>query len=572
MIVPERRKADRAYLDANLWIPKSAINVEGVKRALTFTYFEGQGRTEKYLYMYRETKNHLQVPREFWNPNDFGFEVVDCRPQKYTKTKVRSRIHLDHRSVGTGLVPTGQSHQREAKQALLSSRGGILQLACGKGKTVVALDVIATAQVPALIIVDNTQLLKQWQESIEMFLEVPGGVGLIQADVFDWKKSVVLATYHTLAARADTMPQKVREWFGTIIWDEAHHVNAPTFSKTADLFYGRRFGLTATPKRDDGLHVIHEFHIGEILYRDLTQDLKPKIYFHWTGLEPDFTDQKVVQQTHAINGELNINKLAGYYGRWPARLQLITNRIAKRVQEGRKVLVLSLSVDELVNLLTIWNGKKDLYPKFTDLTAADVGETLDPLFLDPEEHEKLSTRLERIERDLKATPQGRRAELLLIRNEIDEQLKRHAVGKKIEKVVRQRQAEYRQSLLAMPSNAGLMIHKVDADERMRMLRERDVTFAIMKYGKEGLDEKSLDTVIACEPMSSRAVLQQVMGRIQRAKDGKKEPIFDIFEDPVGPMIGMCKKMRQHLRKWPVDEGGPYEYEFVGYPNSARKLR
>ena len=64
------RKPDVGYLEAGLWVPKSAINTEGTKNALTFQFFE----REKVilLQLYRETEHHLILPREFWGPQDLS--------------------------------------------------------------------------------------------------------------------------------------------------------------------------------------------------------------------------------------------------------------------------------------------------------------------------------------------------------------------------------------------------------------------------------------------------------------------------------------------------------------------
>lgn len=567
-----KKLPDRGYLDTNLHVPKHLFNVEGVKRALTFTYLEGKDRTPTDLPLYKETSTHLVVPREFWPHVKLGFDIVDCRPQSYKKSPVRSRIQLDHKRLDNGtLIPTGDHVQQEALNALLNARGGILQLACGKGKTVIFLEAIARLKVPALIVVDNTQLLEQWRRSIETFLEVPGGVGLIQAQTFDWKKWVVLATYQTLAARAAEMPEEVRRWFGVVGWDEAHHVNAPTFSRSADLFYGRRYGLTATPERDDGLHVIHQFHFGNTFYRDLKQELRPRIYFAWTGFELDLNDHKVIQATHSINGELHLSKLASYFGTWRARLDYIMNELRKALAEERKILVLSNSVDELVNLFSLWNGNTELY---TDLNVSleEIGEEnapFTPIYLEPDERRYVEQQVKTLEAQIPDATAKQKTDIDTLLLTLRRTLNQHELGKKLQKVLRKKQREYITKILNPNSDAGLMIYKVDPARRMKMLAEKRVIFSIMKYGKEGLDDKALDTVLLCELMGSKGMLQQVMGRILRFKERKKTPVMIALVDNIRPILGMSKKMQRHLKRWPIEDGGPYEYELLNYPKGKR---
>jgi superfamily II DNA or RNA helicase len=568
------RDPNKGYLSENLWIPKAHCQVEGVKNALTFQFNEKN--KVRFLTLFRETATHLVVPREFWDPTTFSFPIVDCRPKSFPRVSLKSKVRLDHRVEGGKHIPTGDSVQRDAMQALLTSRGGILQLACGKGKTVIAIDFLARREVPAIIIVDTTQLVEQWTNSLLQFLDITmDDIGFIGDGQFDWKKSVVIATYHTLGNKADTFPEEARRWFGTIIWDEAHHVAAPRFSKSADLFYGMRLGLTATPDREDGMHVVYNHHIGRVLYKNLQQDLKPKIYFKWTGLRLDPSCVNTQVATKDKNGELHIGKIATHFGQWRDRLDLILNEVRQAVAEGRKIIVLSNSVDELINLLALWNQENFLYTDIPFPTNSEVGESIVP-FCAGDGHQ-----LAKMKREIAiARTQLKDPNLLLAKRQnlekkihtLNFQLEQHRVWKKCEAMQNKRQKDYLQDLLSLPSNAGLMIYKVKPEERTRMLREKQVTFAVSKYGREGLDEPSLDTVIVCEPLSSRNALQQLMGRIQRRKAGKKEPVVVFLEDDIGPMIGMCVKLRTHLKTWPVDEGGPYEYEMLGHPNTMNRRK
>ncbi len=450
---------------------------------------------------------------------------------------------------------------------------GIVVHNCGKGKSVCALELIAREGVPALIIVDNTQLLEQWTKEIHRHLDVPGGVGTVASGKFDWKKDIVVATYHTIANIADDMPEEMRRHFGLVIWDEAHHMAAPTWMKSADLFPCKRIGLTATPERIDGMHVVYDFHLGPVLYKDLVQELKPQIFFTWTGLEVDTTDPKVRAQVCDVNGELHTSMLSSYFGQWRTRLDFILNEVRLAAQAGRKILVLSYSVAELVNMYAIWNNDPELYTDIPDPTPQDVGETLQPQQLDERTMRRLHKKLGELNGILAnpALPSDQKRRAQMHKNDILERLKRHEVWKKIENEREKRQRSYVKDRLEMHANgsAGLMIGKIKPKERARMLAEKQVTFAIMKYGREGLDEQSLDTVFVCEPMSQKNALQQLMGRVLRIKAGKKQPIVMFFEDNIGPMIGMCTNLRRHLRSWPLEEGGPFEYTLVGHPRKGQ---
>jgi len=62
----------------------------------------------------------------------------------------------------------------------------------------------------------------------------------------------------------------------------------------------------------------------------------------------------------------------------------------------------------------------------------------------------------------------------------------------------------------------------------------------------------------------------MMGRIQRDCKGKQRVLVLFMEDKIGLMIGMCSKLRTHLQNWPLDQGGPYEYDLIGHPTHKFK--
>lgn len=450
---------------------------------------------------------------------------------------------------------------------------GVVVHNCGKGKTVVALELAARLHVPTIVVVDNTTLLLQWQDEIKRHLVVPGGVGLIQGQTRDWKKEIVMATYQTLANWADTMPEEVRRWFGLIIWDEGHHVSAPTFSKSAPLFYGYRLALTATPNRADGMHVICQHHVGDIIYKDVKQLNPPAIFFKWTNIKLDSEDPLVMREVNDKNGEVHIGKLAGYLGANRERLNNHVIKTAKdKVDAGHKVLVLSYSVDEVLNLMAIWTANDPNCFLYTDIpypAPSDVGEELLPIELSKNYLAKAKHTVNSIYENMRKQanmPEKKRAQCLEHIARYTQQIQQHEIWQKTESLFKRRQKEFLDELLTKKSTAGLFTAAVKPDLRFKMLKERKVIFAIMKYGREGLDDKDLSAIIVSEPMSDQNILQQVMGRPR----GKSHAELIFLEDNIGPLIGQCMKLRRHLRYWDVSEGGPFKYELQGHPAMSRR--
>lgn len=568
-----QRQGDQGYLDRWLWVPKTYVTVDAVKSALTHVLSDGYTGTERVLYLWKETTEHLLVPRAFWDPMRLPFPVVDCRPQSYPLVDFGHSIRLDHKLVDVNgqvrLMSTGRSVQKNSVQALYNAPGGVLQLACGKGKTVIALYKIAMGRIPAIVMVDNTNLLYQWKGEAEKFLDVPGGVGIFGDGKREWKRGLVLATYHSVANWSETITEEERCWFGQIFWDEGHHVSAPIFAKTADMFYGNRYSLTATPERDDGLHVVADVHVGPVLFKDLTPTMSPNFAFYWTGLELDLTDPTVQSRVLDINQEVNLSRVNSFFGQWQQRLHLIIDLVNEATKYGRRVLVLSNSVDEVVNLMAIYECGAQPGQLYTDIlipTPQDVGETLQPAELSNRDQPRLEKRKAKLLKQ-KSNPKANPADIQQFDAElaqIAQAIRQHEVHRKIQNELARRQREYVKRLVAAAQQTGLLTYDVPPKTRQEMLKTRRIIFAVTKYGKEGMDCPELDTVILSSLFSSRNGLQQLMGRPTRPMPGKKNPTLLALVDNVGQCIGMSKKLVQHLREWPKDEGGPYDPYLIGY--------
>jgi superfamily II DNA or RNA helicase len=153
----------------------------------------------------------------------------------------------------------------------------------------------------------------------------------------------------TIAKKASTLPMHIRQRFGTVIFDEVHHLSAATFIKTAPLFYGQRYGLTATPDREDGLEHAYYAHIGQIFYSDLVGELEASVYFKSVYTEVDLGHPDVVD----IRGEFCVPKFYSHLAKMRERNLIILAEAKKAMKKGRKILALSHSVqhpEELAKL------------------------------------------------------------------------------------------------------------------------------------------------------------------------------------------------------------------------------
>lgn len=329
-----RRDRDAGYWGRELWLPRSHVNDRAIRNSLTFV-MEDESRIEAW----RDERHHIVVPRETF-PTDrlaeLEFPIYDTRGRGYEE------VWFDDRFEARDQI------QEDAWDALSATDHGVLNLACGRGKSGLALKKGAQLGGPILIVVSNTGTIEGWTREAWKFLRVPEHhVGIVKQKQFEWDNPVAIATVHTLAKKAQEWPRWFLDRWKLVIFDEAHHLPARTFSRTLPLFQGMRLGLTATVEREDGLESLYMFHVGRVLFSDLTQDLPAKIHFVQTRCEVGADDWEEIND---VGGQFNIGLFRRWLGKQKARNSLILRHVDRARDEGRKVLVLSHSKDQVIAL------------------------------------------------------------------------------------------------------------------------------------------------------------------------------------------------------------------------------
>lgn len=324
---------DKAYIAESLWLPKNKLaRLASVKSALTLE--EVKNNKVVYYKLWEETPDHLVVPREFVKESHYShyeFPFVDAAPRFFTRTHLGDRIEMR------------DATQELAWRALDGARGGILNLACGKGKSVLALKKASKLNVPTLIVVNDGVQLSHWKIEIEQHLVLPPGesIGRYAGKELDWKHPICVASIQTLAAhvRDGKIPPGFGEWFGLVFFDEVHHLAAPFFLLTADIVSGQRYGLTATAERLDKLEWIYNYHLGDVFYQDLKQDLEPIVFIQETDVVFDEKVDDILDKRR----ELNLNKMRSALGANLRSLQIREYCIQEALDEGRKILAVGHS-------------------------------------------------------------------------------------------------------------------------------------------------------------------------------------------------------------------------------------
>ena len=170
-------------------------------------------------------------------------------------------------------------YQQEALDAVnaFSDKGinrQLVVLPTGAGKTVIFSHLPQTKNdsLPMLVLAHRAELLYQAKEKIgwsnpELDIQIE------QADNVAGHCDVVVASVPTLGrAESERILKYPKNYFKTIVIDEAHHAAAPTYRRILDYFNpSLLLGVTATPQRSDNTRLTDVFD--EIVYYKTIQDL-----------------------------------------------------------------------------------------------------------------------------------------------------------------------------------------------------------------------------------------------------------------------------------------------------------
>ena len=252
--------------------------------------------------------------------------------------------------------------QAEAVDALAGQFLGILSAPPGSGKTVMAAGLIARRKVNTLILVHRQPLVDQWKSRLSTFLGLdPKEIGTISGGKSRRNGSLDVAMVQSLLKDA-----RVEDWiseYGMVIVDECHHVPAVSIEKVLKEVKAKYVhGLTATPRRKDGLHGILHFQCGPILHR-ITETkeaagLEKVLEIHETGVAPIESE-----------GAAGIQAQFGALAEHAMRTDQIIVDILALLEAGHHPLVLTERIEHLQAL------EARLRPLVPNLVVLKGGET-----------------------------------------------------------------------------------------------------------------------------------------------------------------------------------------------------
>lgn len=289
------------------------------------------GNTPQEIKLYQAVNNGVKIPfgciADLWKLHPVLADwVININPIQ--KINYNSKINL-------------YDYQERAVQAAVRKKNGILIMPCGGGKTQSGLEIIARVGGKALWLTHTQDLLNQSKKRAESVLQIDGSFGTITEGKADIGTHITFATVQTFS-RMDL--SQYRNEFDIIVVDECQHAAAG--AETVTQFYKvlsgltarYKIGLTATPKRADGLEksmfailgdVIHEVSREEVKHTTCPIVVKP-IYTHFAVDFDEITDD---------DGNMNYNQLVEMVITDTKRMKFVADKLNEYVGNGAMIVL-----------------------------------------------------------------------------------------------------------------------------------------------------------------------------------------------------------------------------------------
>ena len=352
--------------------------------------------TARWIYLGKDhLSGYIQIPRglqdELWEnikQADIDYEMEDERQQG-------RKINVDFKGE---LRP----EQDKALKELIRYDNGILHAATAFGKTVVSSAIIAQKKINTLIILESSALIEQWKEALEKFLNINEGLPTYETKTGRVRKRKSLIG--TLQGAHDSMTgiidiamagslckkgkyHKMMNEYGLVLIDECHHSASETIANVLKEVKAKYvYGVTATPKRGDGLEKINYMLIGPIRY-SYTAKEKAKEQGIQHLVYPRFT--RTVPPRGVITDKMHPNEAYEIIHNNDVRDEQIIEDVKNCVAAGRTPVVLSRYKDhsekfyerlknyaDHVFLMTGNNSKKEHRKILEQMHQVDKNESL----------------------------------------------------------------------------------------------------------------------------------------------------------------------------------------------------
>ena len=228
------------------------------------------------VYLGKDIDGYIQVPRglreRILEKCQKAGISVDVSDQREKGRPIRVAFKGDLRT-----------QQELAAEKMLSYTDGVLSAATAFGKTVVCSYLIAERKVNTLILLQSKDLLNQWVEELNKFLEIREEPPEYETKTGRKKKrSSVIGMLHgsknTLTGIVDVAMvgsmyskgkyNELLNSYGMVIMDECHHAASNTSMELLQKINAKYvYGVSATPKRGDSMEKMIYMLLGPLRHR-----------------------------------------------------------------------------------------------------------------------------------------------------------------------------------------------------------------------------------------------------------------------------------------------------------------
>jgi len=291
----------------------------------------GPGQNVKYP-VFRESSNKFYVPRHFGEEH-FG-------PPKSMKLS-------DGEAIDVPFAGELRENQKPVVKAYLDSvtkdpvfgGGGLLDLPCAYGKTILTLNIISQLKKKTLVIVHKEFLLNQWIERMSEFLPT-ARIGRIQAQTIDIEnKDIVIGMLQSLSMKE--YDDSIFQSFGLTVVDEVHHISSEVFSCALFKIVTKyTLGLSATMNRKDGTSFVFKMFLGDIVYKGTREEQYDVVVraIEYQSNDPDFNEVEMDYRGN-VKYSTMISKLCIFRPRNEFILQVLQDMIQEN--ENQQIMILA---------------------------------------------------------------------------------------------------------------------------------------------------------------------------------------------------------------------------------------
>lgn len=285
--------------------------------------------------IYTENANKIYVPR-YYGIEMYG-EPDEIRMNDYQTIDIK--FEGDMRPYQTNIVDT-------FIRRVGGGGGGLLEIPCGRGKTVIALNIISKLNVKTMVIVHKGFLMSQWSERIEQF--IPNArIGKIQGPIIDIEdKDIVLVMLQSASMR--DYPDNIFKSFGFMVVDECHHISSEVFSRSLTKIVTKySLGLSATMERKDGLTSVIKMFLGDVLYKETRESDNTVVV---KGIRYHTDDDKFNDVIMDYKGSPRYSPMISKICSNEERTRFIINNVRREMEEypDQQVLILAQNKNILI--------------------------------------------------------------------------------------------------------------------------------------------------------------------------------------------------------------------------------